>query len=116
MAFLDNTQVYVTGVLYNSSAYPDNLDDIFDDVDAKFREITDLEFGFLSMNRSETRFSGGTTREQLVIFMKSVMFEDDSFLSDAQSNNLRGQLINKLDQISNLTYTDVEIRTVREET
>jgi len=112
----DENQVYVTGVLYNSSAFPDDPQDLFDIVDEKFRELDELSFADLNINRSETRFSDGETREQLLIFMKGVSWDGSNFLSDTNSNTLRNNLVTKLNSISGLSYTDVEIRTSRETT
>ena len=113
MATVDDTQAYVTGVLYNESAFPDDPSILFGIVDGAFREIADLEYQFCSINRAENRFSGGTTREQLLIFMKYITYDGNSYLSDTESGNLRTALINKLDAIDDLTYVDVEIRSSR---
>ena len=109
----NDTQVYITGVLYQESAYPDDPSILFSIVDEKFREITEMGYEYLDINRSENRFSNETTREQLLIFMKDVLYNSTSYLTDSQSVALRTALINKLDTITNLTYTDVEIRTTR---
>ena len=109
----DDTQVYITGVLYNSDAFPSDPAEMFAVIDGKFREITLLTYGFLCINRAENRFSGGTTREQLLIFMKDITYNSDIYLSDTNSAALRTDLINKLATIASITYTDVEIRTTR---
>jgi len=111
---IDETQVYVTGVLYNQDAYPDNPHLIFNEIDEAFRTIQGLEYLDLCINRSETRFSDASTREQLLIFMKDVVYRCERFLTDTQSDNLRTALITVLDSISSITYGDVEIRTTRE--
>jgi len=113
MATVDQTDVYITGVLYNSDAYPDDPQSVFAPVDEAFRDIADLEWQFLNVNRAENRFSGGTTREQLLIFMKNVTVGGTSFLSDTQSTTLRNNLITALNTISSITFVDVEIRTTR---
>ena len=113
MSSSDDTQIYITGVLYQENAFPDDSSILFGIVDGKFREISGLEFGFLSINRAENRFSAGSTREQLLIFMKDVIYNSSIYLSDTDSGNLRTALINKLDAITDLTYNDVEIRSTR---
>ena len=110
----DEMQVYVTEVLYNSSAYPADPQPVFDLIDGAFREIDGLDYSFLSINRTEARFSGGSTREQLLIFMKNVTYNDLTFLTDTDSSTLRTNIKNKLDTLGAITYTDVEIRILRE--
>ena len=110
---IDDTQVYVTGVLYQQDAYPSDPSVLFDITDEAFRQITGLEFWELLINRSECRFSNGSTREQLLIFMKDVIYNGNKYLTDAQSSNLRTAIIDKLDSMSDITYSDVEIRTSR---
>jgi len=109
----NDTQVYVTGVLYQQDAYPSDPSDMFKLIDGAFREISGLEFWILSINRSECRFANATTREQLLIFMKDVVYNSNAFLSDTQSSSLRTAIINKLDELSDIQYSDVEIRTTR---
>lgn len=113
MATIDDTQVYITGVLYQSDAYPDDATPLFNVVDDAFREIEDLEYRYLDINRSECRFSGGTTREQLLIFMKDVNYKNNDYLSDTDSSSLRMALVNKLNSLSDITFSDVEIRSTR---
>lgn len=113
MATNNDTQVYVTGVLYQSDAFPDDPSILFDLMDENFREISGLAFEYLSINRTEARFSGGTTREQLLIFMKNVTYNSDSYLSSTNSASLRTAINNKLDTVTDLTYVDTEIRTTR---
>ena len=110
---IDDTQIYITGVLYQSEAFPSDPKILFNIVDEKFRELISLEYQFLSINRAENRFSSGTTREQLVIFMKDIKYNGSAYLSDTNSGLVRTALIGKLDTINDLTYTDVEIRTTR---
>jgi hypothetical protein len=107
----EDTQVYVTGFLYQEDAYPSDPSSLFSLIDEKFREISGLEFWELLINRSECRFSNTTTREQLLIFMKNVVYNGIIFLSDLQSDSLRTAIINKLDTVTDITYTDVVIRT-----
>jgi hypothetical protein len=109
----DDTQIYVTGVLYQEDAYPSDPSALFSLIDEAFRQISGLEFWELLINRSECRFSNSTTREQLLIFMKDVVYSGTRFLSDAQSSSLRTAIIDKLDSLSDITYTDVEMRTTR---
>jgi hypothetical protein len=110
---INDTQVYATGVLYQETAYPDSPDALFKIVDEKLREITEVTYFVLAINRAENRFSNSTTREQLLIFMKDVQYNSNSYLSDSDSASLRTAVINKLDTITDLTYNDVEIRTTR---
>ena len=110
----DNTQVYITGVLYQGDAFPDDATPLFNVVDDAFREIDTLEYQYLDINRSECRFSGGTTREQLLIFMKNVTYGGNSYLSDTESGNLRTAIVNALNGLSDVTYSDVEVRTTRD--
>ena len=79
MPIIDDTQVYVTGCLYKQDAYPDDPQELFDIVDEFLRQVTDLSFWVLAINRSETRFSGGTTREQLLIFLKDVIYNGKQY-------------------------------------
>ena len=109
----DDTQVYVTGVLYQEDAYPSDPSALFDFIDEAFRQISGLEFWELLINRSECRFSNSTTREQLLIFMKDVVYNGVKFLSDTQSSTLRTAIIDKLGSLDELSYSDVEIRTTR---
>ena len=109
----DDTQIYVTGVLYQEDAYPSDPTALFTYIDEAFRQIPNLEFWELLINRSECRFSNSTTREQLLIFMKDVVYSGTRFLSDSQSDTLRNAIISKLDSLSDITYTDVEMRTTR---
>ena len=110
---IDETQIYITEVLYQSDAFPTDPKILFKMIDEQFRQITALEYQFLSINRSENRFSGGTTREQLLIFMKDIKYNGNAFLSDTNSASLRSDLISKLNSISDIAYNDVEIRTTR---
>jgi hypothetical protein len=110
---VDDTQVYVTGVLYQQDAYPSDPSALFSMIDEAFRQISGLEYWELLINRSECRFSNSTTREQLLIFMKGVVYNDVTFLSDTASSSLRTAIINKLSTLSDITYSDVEIRTTR---
>jgi hypothetical protein len=110
---IDDTQIYITGVLYQYDAFPSDPKILFGYIDEKLREITLLEYQFLSINRSENRFSNGTTREQLLIFMKDIKYNNVVFLSDSGSAALRTTLINKLNSLLDITYNDVEIRTTR---
>jgi len=110
---VDDTQIYVTGVLYQEDAYPIDPTSLFDLVDIAFREISGLGYWELLINRSESRFSNTTTREQLLIFMKDVVYNGDRYLTNSQSSGLRTAIINKLDSLSDITYADVEIRTSR---
>lgn len=116
MPTADQTDIYVTGVLYQTNAFPDSADDLFSIIDREFREIDGLEFQFLDINRADNRFSGGSTRQQLLIFMKDITYNSSKFLSDTNSNTLRNSLKTKLDNIIDVTYTDVEIRTSRSKT
>ena len=109
----DNTQTYITGVLYNGDAFPSDPTELFTLIDGKLREIVDLEYEYLNINRAENKFSNGTTREQLLIFMKDIVYAGNSYLSDTSSAALRTAIINVLNDIVNLTYTDVEVRSTR---
>jgi hypothetical protein len=109
----DDTQVYVTGVLYQQSAYPSNIDLLVSLVDDAFRQILGLKYSELLVNRSECRFSNTTTREQLLLFLKDVSFNDVKFISDSQSTSMRTAIINKLNELSDIEYDNVEIRTTR---
>jgi len=109
----DNTQIYITGVQYNSSSYPDDEKNMFDDVSVNFKAITNFTYGFLSINRAENRLSSGTTREQLLIFLKDVVYGGNTYLTEANAAALRTAIITKLALIPAITYTDVEIRTTR---
>jgi len=109
----DDTQVYIKGVLYQQDAYPTDATDLFNLIDESFRQISGFKFNELLINRSECRFSNGTTREQLLIFFKDIMYTENSFLTDTQSTNLRNAIINKLDSLTDISYNDVEIRTSR---
>lgn len=111
---VDDTQVYITGVLYQQDAYPSDPSSLFSLIDQAFRQISGLEYWELLINRSECRFSNSTTREQLLLFMKDVKYNGTSFLSDIQSSNMRTAIINKLNELSDITYNDVEIRTTRQ--
>lgn len=113
MATEDKTEMYVTGVLYQQSAFPDNPQNVFDIVDEAFREIADLSWDKLCVNRSENRFSSGITREQLLIFMHGITYDGDEYLSDTDSNSLRNAIKGKLDNLSDITYVDVEVRSFR---
>lgn len=110
---VDDTQVYINGVLYQSEAFPSDPKILFNIIDEKLRELTSLEYQFLSINRAENRFSNETTREQLMIFMKDVKYNSNVFLSDSESSSLRTDLINKINTISEFSYDDVEIRITR---
>lgn len=109
----DDTQIYVTGVLYDMESFPDDPHIVFNKIHTKFSEISGLGYGKLAINRAENRFSNGTTREQMLIFMKDVTYSGNSYLTDAQSTSLRSDLISKLNSITEITYDDVEIRTTR---
>ena len=110
----DDTQVYVTGFLYQQDAYPSDPMPLFAMIDEAFRQISGLEYWELLINRSECRFANTTTREQLLIFLKGVVYNSVTFLSDSQSTTLRTALINKLDSLSStVSYDDVVIRTSR---
>jgi anti-anti-sigma regulatory factor len=111
---VDDTQVYITGVLYQQDAYPSDPSSLFSLIDQAFRQISGLEYWELLINRSECRFSNSTTREQLLLFMKDVKYNGTTFLSDIQSSNMRTAIINKLNELSDITYNDVEIRTTRQ--
>jgi hypothetical protein len=139
---VDQTDVYITGVLYQENAYPDSSVPVFSELDEAFRTILGLSYEYFHVNKSECRFSDSTTREQLLIFLKNVTMsnislalndDDDlldsgqnllvpgiteslSFLTDAQSDDLRQSIIDVLNTVSDITYDDVEIRTTREET
>ena len=76
-------------------------------------DISEFVFGSLSINRTEARFSGGTTREQLLVFLKDVRYNGQVYLSDSVSSTLRTNIINKLNTVMDFTYTDVVIRTMR---
>jgi len=110
---VDDTQVYVTGVLYQEDAYPSDPSALFKLIDEAFRQISGLEFWELLINRAECKFANSTTREQLLIFMKDVVYNSVTFLSDTQSSSLRTAIINKLGTLADITYVDVEIRTSR---
>ena len=109
----NDTQIYVTGVLFNEDAFPSDPSVMFSTIDAKFREITSLTWSYLCINRAENRFANTTTREQLLIFMKNATYNGDAYLSDTNSASLRSDLISKLNSIVSITYVDVEIRTTR---
>jgi hypothetical protein len=110
---VDDTQIYITGVLYQSDAFPTDPKILFALIDGKLREITALEFQFLSINRAENRFSNETTREQLLIFMKDIKYDGVVFLSDTNSSALRTAIVNKMNDTAELIFNDVEIRTTR---
>jgi len=109
----DNTQIYITEVLYNSSSYPDDEKNMFDDVSVNFKAIANFSYGFLCINRAENRFAAGTTREQLLIFIKDITYGGNTYLTEANAAALRTEIINKLGLITAITYTDVEVRTTR---
>jgi len=110
---VDDTQVYVTGVLYQEDAYPSDPSAMFSLVDEAFRQISGLEYWELLINRSECRFANSTTREQLLLFMKDVVYNNTRFLSDSQSSSLRTAIINKLTSLPDIEFSDVEVRTTR---
>ena len=112
MANWYETQIYITGCLYQSSAYPDDPITLQALIADALNDISGLIFGSLSLNRTEARFSGGTTREQLLVFLKAVNYDNQVYLSDSVSSTLRTNIINKLNTITDFTYTDVEIRTM----
>ena len=104
------TDMYVTGVLYNESAFPDSPNDLFSVVDAAFRTISILDYVSLNINRSETRFSNGTTREQLLIFMKDITYNGNTWLTLTDVTAFRNAIIAALNTVDSLTYDDVEVR------
>ena len=108
----EETQCYIIGGLYNSDAYPDDPTDLYNDINSKLGEVSGLSYTQLSINRSENRFSGGSTREQLLVFLKDVTYNNDTYLNDSNSSTLRTNIISKLDEMTNFTYTDVEIRSL----
>jgi len=110
---VDDTQIYVTGVLYQQSAYPSDVTQLLYLIDDALAQISELKYSEVLINRSECRFSNSTTREQLLVFLKDVSFNDIKFLSDSQSTSLRVALISQLNQLSDLEYDSVEIRTTR---
>lgn len=107
----EDTQVYVTGFLYQSDAYPSDPMTLFGVVDNTLRTIQGLDYWELLINRSECRFSNSTTREQLLIFLKDATYNSVAFLSDTDSTSLRTAIKDALDSVADFTYTDVEIRT-----
>lgn len=110
---VDQTDIYITGVLYQQDAYPTDPQPLFILIDNAFREISGLGYEYLDINRAENRLSNGTTREQLLIFMKEVKYNDESYLTDTSSSSVRTALINKLAELTDITYSDIEIRTKR---
>lgn len=110
----DNTQVYITGITYNTQSFPDDPHVVFDVVYVKLCEIANLSFGSLYVNRAENRFSNGTVREQMLVFMKNVSYSGNAYLSDSQSSTVRTNIINKMNELTEISYIDVEVRTTRE--
>jgi hypothetical protein len=115
VSYIDQTDVYITGVLYEQNAYPDNPNIVFDILDSAFRNIQGLYYENFGVNRSECRFSNSDTREQLLVFLKNVIVNGNKFLTDMQSTSLRSSLISALNSVIDISFTDVEIRTTREE-
>jgi hypothetical protein len=107
----NDTQVFITGVLYNSNAYPNDPFTVFNIVDRAFRQITTLDYFVLAVNRAENRFSTGTTREQLLIFMQTVKYNGNDYLTSTDAANLRTDLLTSLNSISEIQYEDVQVRT-----
>jgi hypothetical protein len=116
MSTFDQTDLYITGALYQQSAYPDSSVTVFNELDEAFRAIDGVKYQNFCVNRSECKFSDSSTREQLLIFLKGLTLNDSSFLTDTQSTNLRTSFIDVLNQLIDLTYDDVQIRTSREVT
>jgi len=116
MTYLEQNDLYITGVLYNDSAYPDSSVPVFNELDEVFRLIPGLSYSMFHVNRSECRFSDSSTREQLLIFLKDVKLNGSNFLSDADSTSLRNSLKTVLNNTQSITYTDIEMRTSREVT
>ena len=116
MSYTEQTDVYITRVLYQQSAYPDSSVPVFNELDTSFRSIEGIKYENFHVNRAECRFSDSFTREQLLIFLKNVTLDGVSFLSDVQSTSLRNSLMSILNVVADITYFDVEIRTSREDT
>lgn len=116
---INECQVYITGALWNQGAYPDDPMGPLLAVDEQMRKVSGMDYDGIYINRSENRFSNGTTREQLLFFMKGVIYNGNRFLTDSSSAALRSDIITKLASVDGLTYDDVELRitndTVRSE-
>jgi hypothetical protein len=115
MSYTDQNDVYITGVLYLESAYPDNPISIFNELDNELRTISGFSYEYFYVNRSECRFSDSSTREQLLIFLKNVKLNGNTFLSNSQSTSLRSSIISVMNSLINsFSYNDVIMRTYRE--
>jgi len=111
---IDETQLYVTGILYKGDAFPSDPKVLFGIIDNAIRNnITNLTYSSSCINRSENRFSNSTTREQLLFFIKDIVYAGNAYLSDTDSASLRTAMINVFNNITDLTYTDVEVRSTR---
>ena len=108
------TQIFITGILYNDEAFPSNPKELFNIIDEKIRNgIPLLTFKNSCINRSENRFSNSNVREQLMYFIQYAKYNNNEFLSDIDSETLRSQLITVFNNIDNVTYNDIEIRSSR---
>jgi hypothetical protein len=110
----NETQMYVTGIIYEGDAFPSDPKLAYNKIDEAIRNnILNLTYHASCLNRSENRFANSTTREQLLFFMKDINYNNNLYLTDSASNELRTALINVFNNIPNLTYSDIEIRSTK---
>lgn len=109
----EDMQVYITGVLYQQDAYPSDPSGVFSYIDEGLRSIPGLEYYELLINRSECRFLNGSTREQLLIFLKDTKYNGNTFLTEEACSTMRNAIILMLESLTDIYYTDVEVRISR---
>lgn len=106
----EETEIYVTGFEYQGSAWMTDISAVLYILDEAMRDITGLDYWDLALNHSEAIDANQQSRTMAIMFMKRVTLNSSGYLSNADAANLRTSIITKLNSISNISFTDVEIR------
>jgi hypothetical protein len=106
----DEIQLYITGITINANSFTDDPQEFFRTIDGRLREVEGFSWHELGINQSEIINSSDDTSTQILVFFKQASFYGNQYLTAIESSALRTAIILKLNEISGLTFNDVELR------
>ena len=105
-------EIYITSVRYKSQTWFNEPDQMLDDVANYLNEINSFSFLSLSLNMSQVHSVSLVTTQYdaMMLYLKGVKYQGSSFLTNNQIHELREKIVEKLKQLPEFEFTDVQIR------
>ena len=109
---VESTEIYITGVRYKSESWYSNPDELLDTVADYLYEISGFVFISLSLNMSQVHNVSivSTQYDAMMLYLKGVKYQGTSFLSEDMIRELRDKIIEKLNQLPEFEFVDVQLR------